>query len=143
MFGPELVDAIRRGEVEPPAGIVTLGLDRTHEWITDLSPGRVRMVWEADSAYANLEGATFCTWLAALADQAVFFATNTLCTDGESTRMRSFRLDCHDNLTGGVLVLEAQVAERDGDELDAVCQLSTGDGAPIATFTATVGVIRS
>lgn len=142
LTGMALVEAIRDGSVTPPSGISTMGLDRTHQWITGLEPGRVTMEWEVDPAYLNLEGAVMCTWLAAMADQAVFFASNAACREGEGTRMASFHLDVARNIGGGSLRLEAEVLNRMGDRMTARCELFDAAGQLAAVFNATLDVIE-
>jgi acyl-coenzyme A thioesterase PaaI-like protein len=140
--GMELVEAIRAERADPPSGISTLGLDKTHRWITSVEPGRVTLSWEVDDAYLNLEGAVICVWTAALADQAMFFATNTLCAEGEGTRMADLHLRVITNVTGGTLDIDARVLERVGDRMHAVCDFRDESGALTAQVTAVVDVIR-
>src|SRR4051812_13314317 len=99
----EMIAAIRAERADPPSGIRTLGLEGTHRWLTVLEPGHATFEWPVDEAHSNLEGAVICTWTAALGDQVLFFATNTLCEDGEQTRMVRFSLDCLEPITDGVL----------------------------------------
>lgn len=142
LTGMALIEAIRGGSVTPPSGISTMGLDGTHRWITGLEPGKVTMEWEVDPGYLNLEGAVMCTWLAAMADQAVFFASNSLCDQGEGTRMASFHLDVARNVGGGRLRLEADVLNRMGDRMTARCELHDDAGDLVAVFSATLDVIE-
>jgi acyl-coenzyme A thioesterase PaaI-like protein len=126
--GMDLVNAIRSGQARPPAGISTLGLDSTHEWLTTVEPGHIEMTWDVETRYFNLENAVICSWLVALADQALFFATQTLCGDGESTRMASLQLDCVRSISGGKLKIVARVIERVHDRFYCECTMSTDDG---------------
>ena len=140
--GLDLVDAIRAGRATPPSGITTLGLDGTHHWLTTVEPGHVVMAWPVDDAHMNLEGAVISVWLAALVDQALFFATQTLCADGESTRMASLRLECLSNVEDGVLTVDGRVDERVGDECHCTCELRTSDGRLAAQAHAVVDIVR-
>jgi len=141
--GMELIEAIRSERADAPEGIRTLGLDRTHRWITELEPGRVTLMWPYDPAYANLEGAVICSWIAALGDQAIFFASNSLCASGEGTRMAEFAITCLSNIEDGDVVIRAQVDRRVGDRMFATCTFHVGaDRALAARMSATLEVLH-
>ncbi|TFV88055.1 hypothetical protein E4P40_10520 [Blastococcus sp. CT_GayMR20] len=135
-----LVRAIRDEQAEPPSGIRTLGLDRTHRWLRSVEPGRVLLDWLVDDAYLNLEGAVICSWIAALGDQALFFAASTLCADGEGTRMAQFDVRLLENITGGSVAVEARVLRRVEDRLHCECSF-TVDGDLKALMIATIDVV--
>jgi acyl-coenzyme A thioesterase PaaI-like protein len=140
--GPELIELIRAEKAEPPSGIRTLGLDRAHRWLTVVEPGHVELEWEVDGDHLNLEEAVICSWVAALADQAMFFASNTLCADGEGTRMSDLHLRCVRNITGGTVRIDARVRERVDDTMVCTCQLVGDDGLLYADVTAMIDVRR-
>lgn len=140
--GMDLVNAIREERADPPSGIRTLGLDRTHRWLTVVEPGHVEMRWEVDDAYFNLESAVICSWTVALADQALFFAGNTLCGEGEGTRMASLGLDCIHNISSGVVTIDARIRERADDRMFGVCDFLLDDGRLAASVVGTMDVIR-
>lgn len=125
--GMELVDAIRAERAKPPSGISTLELDRTHRWLTEVEPGRVVMIWKVEDRYANLEGAVICSWLVALADQALFFASNTICGEGESTRMRDLQFRHLRNIMAGSVTIEAVIDDRVDDDMIGRCSFTTDD----------------
>ena len=137
-----LVDAIRQERSDPPAGIRTLGLDRTHRWITALEPGRVELTWPVDPAYFNLEGAVICSWIAAVGDQAVFLASNTLCGEGEGTRMAEFSVACLSNLSSGDAVITAVIERRVDDRMWATCTFVDDSGELVARMSATLDIVR-
>jgi len=140
--GMELIDRIRAGEAAPPSGITTLGLDRTHHWITHLSPGHVVLEWPVDDAHMNLEGAVICPWTAALADQALFLASNTLCGEGEGTRMADLHVRAIRNMTGGTVTIDARIESRAGDRMFCSCDFRLPDGELAAQVSAVIDVIR-
>lgn len=142
MNGMELIEAIRAERADPPSGIVTLGLAGTHHWLTDLGPGHAVFEWPVDDAHANLEGAVICSWTMALGDQVLFFASNTLCGDGESTRMIRCALDCLEPITGGILRIDGRVEERTGDQLTCRCEYHLEDGTLAAVLTAIIDIRR-
>ena len=142
MHGMEFIDAIRHERTEPPAGIKTLGLDRTHRWITNLGPGRVELTWPVDPAYFNLEHAVICSWTAALGDQAIFLAATTLCQEGESTRMVEFSVSCLSNLTSGDVRITGLVDRQVEDRMFASCTFVDDQGQLAARMTATLDVVR-
>lgn len=139
--GMELVNAIRAGEAAPPPGIATLGLDRTHHWITSLEPGRVELVWQVEPAYANLEGAVLCSWLVALADQALFFAAKSLCGEAEETRMSALTFEALENVYAGELAILGVIDDRKADAFSGVCTMTLPDGTVAARVSATISVV--
>ncbi len=139
--GKKLVDEIRAGRATPPPGIATLGLDVTHRWITVQEPGVTTFVWTVDPAYSNLEGAVICSWLIALADQALFFASNSLCNEGESTRMRSLRFEQSANITGGDVTIAARIVDREGAAMTGRCEFELEDGSVAATVDAYILIV--
>jgi acyl-coenzyme A thioesterase PaaI-like protein len=143
MHGMELIDAIRQERSDPPSGIRTLGLDVTHRWLTQLERGRARFTWTVDPAYLNLEGAVICSWTTALADQALFFASNTLCEGGEGTRMADLHLTVFTDMTDGVIDIDASITERVGDRMFGTCTFTREDGTVAARVTAMIDVISS
>jgi acyl-coenzyme A thioesterase PaaI-like protein len=136
----ELVAAIRAEKAEPPAGIATLRLDQTHRWITALEPGHVELMWDVQPEYANLEGAVICSWLAALADQALFFASRTLCGEGEETRTRRLSLDYAENVYDGQVTIRADIGRREGSALHGTCVM-TVEGREVVRVDALIDVI--
>jgi len=136
-----LVNDIRAGRVVPPSGISTLGLDTTHHWLISVEPGEVTMVWTVDPAYFNLDGAVICSWLIALADQALFFASNAACAEGESTRMRKLRFETEHNITGGDVTITGTITEREDDQMTGSCVFRLEDGRVAATVEAMIQVI--
>jgi acyl-coenzyme A thioesterase PaaI-like protein len=139
--GMELIEAIRDERAQPPSGIITLGLDVTHRWLVDLRPGHVELDWPVDDRHLNLEGAVICSWVAAVGDQAVFFATTSQCGAGESTRMLHFELTSHHNILPGTVRVVANVVDRIGGVFHASCEFRLSDGRVAATMAATVGAI--
>jgi acyl-coenzyme A thioesterase PaaI-like protein len=138
--GMALIDAIREERAEPPSGIRTLGLDGTHRWLRSVQPGHVALDWPVDDAYLNLEGAVICSWIAALGDQALFFAASTVCGDGEGTRMAEFGVRLLENITAGSVAIEARVVRRVGDRLFGECSFAVGADLK-ALMTATIEVV--
>lgn len=140
--GMEFVDLIRSEKSEPPPGIRTLGLDRTHHWITAVEPGHVELVWEVDADYLNLEGSVICSWTTALADQALFFVSNTLCAEGEGTRTADLRIRCLRNITGGKVRIDARVREPGDDTMFCTAELVGDDASRCAHVTAVIDIRR-
>lgn len=141
--GMDLIEAIKREEHDPPAGIATLGLAGTHRWLTELAPGRAAFSWPVDPAYANLEGAVICSWTVALADQALFFAGQTLCGEGTTTRMRSLQLDCVRNIDQGEVEIVATIDEQLSDKLFGRCEFRASDGSLLARVAATIDLVAT
>jgi len=138
----DLIRDIREGRGSPPSGIVALGLDGSHRWLTNVAPGKAEMKWPVDDAHMNLEGAVICSWIVALADQAMFFASNSVCLEGESTRTADLQLRCVRNITGGMVTIEATVREQVGDRLFCECEFESEDGLLVALVNATIDVLR-
>jgi acyl-coenzyme A thioesterase PaaI-like protein len=134
--GLDLVNAIREERSTPPSGITTLGLDRTHKWLERVEPGHVVMSWLVDDAYLNLEGSVICSWIIALADQALFFAGNTVCQEGEGTRMVELNASMISNISSGTVRIDARIDRRVENRMFGICTF-TVDGALAARITAT------
>lgn len=140
--GMALIDAIRSETSDPPSGIRTMGLDGTHRWLESLEPGHARFRWPVDDAHLNLEGAVICSWIAALGDQALFFAATSVCRNGEGTRMVEFTTRTMANVTGGTLVIDARIDRRVADRLFGRCTFSN-DGDLVAEVYATIDVVAA
>jgi len=140
--GMQMIEAIRAERAAPPSGIHTLGLDVTHRWITDIGPGHVTFAWPVGAEHFNLEQSVICSWTAAIADQAIFFATNTLCDDGEGTRTTDLHLRALHNIGEGMVTVEARVRDRAPDRMYATCDFTLADGRLAAQVTATLDVLR-
>lgn len=141
-YGMDLIQDIRAGRATPPSGIVALGLDGSHRWLTTIEPGRAVMRWPVDAGHLNLEGAVICSWIVAIADQAMFFASNTLCQEGESTRTTDLQLRCIHNITDGLVTVTATVRERVDDRLYCWCEFILDGGRLAAAVTATIDIVR-
>jgi acyl-coenzyme A thioesterase PaaI-like protein len=137
----QLIEDIRAGRATPPSGITTLRLDRAHHWLTEVAPGVVTMVMPFDDAHLNLEDALICSWLIAVADQAMFFASNSACAEGEMTRMQSLRFETMANITSGDVTFVAKVDERVDEVMHCSCVIRASDGSTAATVEASIAVI--
>lgn len=139
----ELIAAIKAGTQVPPAGIVTLKLTGGREWIESFAPGHVVANWDVDPAYYNLEDAVIAGWLACLAEQMVFYATNTLIDEGEVTRTVDFRLTYLENIEKGRVRMEARVDRREGNTMWVDVRFLSAGGALMTKAAATVEVHKS
>ena len=139
--GMELVNAIREERSDPPSGIRTLEVDRTHNWLTRVEPGHVEMVWSVEDRYQNLEGAVIAPWTMTLADQALFFASNTLCGAGEGTRLERLAFALVRNINVGVeLHIVATIDVRVDDWMRGRCDFLVGQDL-MAYATAEIRII--
>jgi acyl-coenzyme A thioesterase PaaI-like protein len=141
--GRDIVRAIRREEHPAPPGIITLGLDRAHRWITRLGDGEADLSWTFDAAYTDDGGALLSSWTAAVADQALFFAGMTLCADGQRTRTSSLAVSCLADIYAGPVSIRARVQGRSGDRMAGTCALVVPDGSTAALVTAVLDVVPS
>jgi acyl-coenzyme A thioesterase PaaI-like protein len=107
--GIDVIRSIKEGVQKPPAGITTLRLDRGWEWIESFGDGRAVAHWEVDPAYFDLEDAAIAGWVACLAEQVMFYATNTLIKADEVTRTVDLRLSYIERLRAGRIRFEANV----------------------------------
>lgn len=140
--GMQLIRSIRDGTQTPPAGITTLGLDGGERWIEHFEEGYARVRWQTDPAYFNLEGAVICSWLACLADQAIFYATNTLLDEGEITRVVSLNMTYGEPVVGDEIVIEARVISRDPGGMISEARF-TRDGTLVVLATAVSHIVRA
>lgn len=141
-YGMDLIHDIQNGRAAPPSGIIALGLDGSHQWLTRIEHGWAVMRWPVDATHLNLEGAVICSWTVALADQAMFFASNSVCQDGESTRTADLQLRCLHNIMDGLVTITAQVRDRVDDRLYCTCEFVLDDGRLGAAVTATIDIVR-
>lgn len=138
--GMKLIQSIKDGTQKPPAGIKTLRLDLGPEWIDHFEPGFARFYWNADPAYYNLEDAVICSWLGCLADQATFYATNTLTEEGEVTRVVTSQMSFFENITTGRIRIESRVQGRSGDTMTTIVHFYLPDDrvAAMAVFVSRI-----
>lgn len=138
--GMDIIQAIKDGTQAPPAGIVTLGLDGGERWIADFGPGHAQVRWDVDPAYFNLEGAVICSWLGCLADQAIFYATNTLLDAGKVTRIATMNMTYGDPVTGGTVLIDARVINHDDGQLISEARFTCA-GKLVALATAVSRIV--
>ncbi len=141
--GLRVLQAIKDGTQSPPAGIVTLGLDRGSSWLKSFSPGHVTAIWDVDAAYRNLEGATIAAWLACLADQMAFYAACTVLDSGATSRMLDLRLTCHRPVLAGRLDMLAEVEVTTPGVIWARTKFRLDSGELAVTSTAMMSVVAS
>jgi acyl-coenzyme A thioesterase PaaI-like protein len=139
--GMKVIEQIRAGAQTPPAGITTLKLDRGFQWIESVAPGRVVARWTYDPAYDNLENATIAGWIACLAEQVMFYATNTLIEAGEVTRTTDLRLTYLENITKGVIRFEGWVERYADDTMWVECRF-TDEAGTLLVKGAEIIVVR-
>lgn len=140
--GMKVIESIKAGVQVPPAGITTLRLDRGFEWIESISPGRAIAKWTYDPAYDNLENATIAGWVACLAEQVMFYATNTLIEAGQVTRTTDLRLTYLENITAGVIRFEGWVETYKNDTMWVECRFTDADGNILVKGSETV-IVRA
>src|SRR5262245_25197310 len=126
--GIDVIRAIKAGTQVPPAGIITLKLDLGWKWIDEFSPGKVKAHWEYDPAYDDLENATIAGWVGCLAEQIMFYATNTLIKDGQVTRTIDLRMSYLERIRAGRIGLEASVETYQGDTMWVEAKFRLPDG---------------
>lgn len=129
MSGMKVIQSIKDGVQKPPAGITTLRLDRGWEWIESFGAGKAVANWEVDPAYFDLEDAAIAGWVACLAEQVMFYATNTLIEAGQVTRTVDLRMSYIERLREGRVRLEANVEKYENGKMwvEARFTLPNGD----------------
>lgn len=143
MNGLQVIEAIKAGAQTPPPGIETLKLDQGWKWIKEIQPGRVVARWDYDSAYDNLERATIAGWVACLAEQAVFYASNTLIDATQVTRTTSLSVELGEPIKSGYVDFEAEVETYENGTMWLACRFRFPDGRLAARASAVVKVLST
>ena len=131
-WATERLDALKAGTATPPPIVETLKLGLLDDW----GEGWVRKTWRPAPELATADGSLFGGYLAALADQALAFATMTVVPGDRLYRTVNLQLNFLKVARDGPLTIEARVVARTRQLITVRAEFRREDRALIADATA-------
>jgi uncharacterized protein (TIGR00369 family) len=131
-WATERLDALKAGEVAPPAIVQTLRLGLIDDW----GDGWVRKSWSPSPELATADGSLFGGYLAALADQVLAFATMTVTPDDRFYRTLNLQMNFLKVGRSHPLAIEARVVAQTRQLITVRADFKREDGVLIADATA-------
>jgi len=130
-WATERLDALKSGAAPPPV-IETLKLGLIDDW----GEGWVRKSWRPTPDLSTNDGSIFGGYLAALADQALAFATMTVLPDDRFFRTVSLQVNFLKVAREEPLTIDARVIARTRQMITVRAAFHREDGVLIAEATA-------
>lgn len=131
-WATERLDALIAGEASPPPVVESLKLGLLETW----GEGWIRKTWSPSPDLANGDGSMFGGYLAALADQALAFATMTVVSDSQAFRTLNLQVNFIRVTRVCPLVIEARVIARTRQIVTVRASFTRDHGEMIAEATA-------
>jgi uncharacterized protein (TIGR00369 family) len=131
-WATERLDALIAGEALPPPVVETLKLGLLEAW----GEGWIRKTWSPSPDLANGDGSLFGGYLAALADQALAFATMTVVSDSQAFRTLNLQVNFVRVTRVCPLAIEARVIARTRQVVTVRATFTRDDGELIGEATA-------
>jgi uncharacterized protein (TIGR00369 family) len=131
-WATDRLDALIAGEAQPPPVVETLKLGLLEAW----GEGWIRKSWTPAPALGNGDGSMFGGYLAALADQALAFATMTVIDGDAAFRTLNLQVNFIRVTRMAPLVIEARVVARTRQVITVRAEFRREDGELIAEATA-------
>lgn len=131
MTWTEWLNALKAGEAQPPPVVATLKLGLLDDW----GEGWIKKVWTPSPELENRDGSMFGGYLAALADQALAFATMTVMPEGMSFRTLNLQLNFVRIGRRHPLHIEGRVVAQTRQLVTARAEFRRPDGELIAEAT--------
>lgn len=131
-WATERLDALKAGSVTPPPITQTLKLGLIDDW----GEGWVRKSWRPAPELATADGSLFGGYLAALADQALAFATMTVLPGDRLYRTLNLQMNFLRVGRSDPLVIEARVVAQTKQIITVRAEFHRPDGVLIADATA-------
>lgn len=131
-WATERLDIVKAGTALLPPVVQTLQLGGLEDW----GEGWIRKRWTPLPELLNVDGSMFGGYLAALADQAVAFATMTVVQDGQVFRTTNLSMNFIRVGRGEPLLIEARVIAQTRQMITCRVELHREDGELIAEATA-------
>jgi uncharacterized protein (TIGR00369 family) len=128
---------LQAGKATPPPVTETLRLGLLNDW----GPGWARKTWTPDAAVLNGDGSLFGGYIAALADQALTFASLTVIEDGEAFRTTNLSVQFFRVGRAHPLEIEARVLVRSKRLVSVEADFRRPDGELIAKASAQQAVL--
>ncbi|CAN5531415.1 PaaI family thioesterase [soil metagenome] len=131
-WATERLEALKRGEATPPPVVQTLGLGTLDEW----GEGWIRKKWDPTPELLNADGSMFGGYLAALADQALAFATMTAVPADALFRTINLQMNYVRVGRAHSLLIEARVIAATKQMITVRAEFRREDGELIAEASA-------
>lgn len=130
-WATERLDALVRGEAEPPPVVTTLRLGLLDAW----GEGWVRKRWEPTPEIMNGDGSMFGGYLAALADQMLAFAAMTVIEAPSAFRTTDLQVRFFKLGRAHPLLIEGRVISRSRSLISIEVDFRREDGELLAKAT--------
>lgn len=131
-WATERLDALKAGSADAPAVVERLGLGFLDDW----GDGWVKKSWRPTHDLLNGDGSLFGGYIAALADQALAFATMSVVADGMGFRTVNLSVQFYRVARNEPVAIEARVVSRSRQMIAAEAEFRTPDGKLFAKATA-------
>ena len=131
-WATDRLDALKAGAATPPPVVKTLKLGLLDDW----GEGWIRKSWTPASDLGNADGSMFGGYLAALADQALAFATMTVIDGDKAFRTLNLQVNFIRVSRMTPLAIEAKVVARTRQVITARVEFRRADGELVAEATA-------
>ncbi len=131
-WGTEKMDALVAREAVPPPVVETLKLGTVDEW----KPGWTKKTWLSSPEILNGDGSMFGGYLAALADQALTFATLTVVPNDKAFRTVNLNVQFFKVTRGEPIIIESRVVSQSRKLITVEADFMLKDGTLIAKASA-------
>jgi uncharacterized protein (TIGR00369 family) len=131
-WATDRLDVLVAGKAEPPPVVQTLKLGLLDAW----GEGWIRKTWQPSPELENGDGTMFGGYLAALADQALAFATMTVVGETQAYRTINLQLNFVRVTRMAPLTIEARVVAVTKQVITVRAEFRREDGALVAEATA-------
>ena len=131
-WATDRLDVLVAGKAEPPPVVRTLKLGLLDAW----GEGWIRKTWQPSPELENGDGTMFGGYLAALADQALAFATMTVVGETQAYRTINLQLNFVRVTRMAPLTIEARVVAVTKQVITVRAEFRREDGALVAEATA-------
>ena len=131
-WATDRLDALKAGSALPPPVVATLQLGLLDDW----GEGWIKKSWEPAPELLNGDGSLFGGYIAALADQALAFATMTVVPGDLMFRTTNLAVNFVKVGRGHALEIEAQVVAQTKQMITVRAAFRRDDGELIAEATA-------
>jgi uncharacterized protein (TIGR00369 family) len=131
-WASDRLDVLVAGKAEPPPVVQTLKLGLLDAW----GEGWIRKTWQPSPELENGDGTMFGGYLAALADQALAFATMTVVGETQAYRTINLQLNFVRVTRMAPLTIEARVVAVTKQVITVRAEFRREDGALVAEATA-------
>lgn len=131
-WATERLEALKLGSADVPAVVERLGLGLLDDW----GDGWVKKSWQPTPGLTNGDGTMFGGYIAALADQALAFATMSVVPDGTAFRTVNLSVQFYRIVRDEPMTIEARVVSRSRQMIAVEAEFRTSGDKLAAKATA-------